>query len=796
MGRIKIYSFLFFLAFFSSFAFAQFSCNEKMCLYPLNISQNISDLKFKTTFLVFNNNTNESCFDIRAYIVGESSSNDWQENNIINYSQNKTFNYTVKIGEISEIEEKDVSIYARYCGNSSSKITLKIPVNLTKIIAKPKIENIYSMQENNLLRVNVTLENPDDDENVSGNFYIKLECEGDELQRKEIDFLKLQYDKTINYSFEFNISDYVSGEYKLYARYSYNNSYFDTSISKSKYINVSGIGEDLKISQIISNKTLSSNPVNISFFINNTGENFYQIGTEIKIYDLKTTGGKIDYSFSCGSKNISKGMIFFNCSFFLPNETIEEEDKDITTEFHIFNQNASMSFVKKIVETISIIGWEDIGEPEFEVKTNTTTLLFNSFSVVHAQFSSGSFSQRLRFVCYASPKSVLADLGGTKINSDFCNKNTAIQLNTESGKNYDIFIPVFAYPNCDNYYDAGEYAGYCRICKYDSNENKWSYYSSSSKYRKEFTINIYGQNACLVNTIYESSGCSDEDNTASSKTTGGYIFENVVAPKTAKRNEKINVSFILKNTASTKKTCKVKSYIYLSQKTANVGGWSPNEIEAELNAYESKYIVLENTIKSDIDERNYNYRLRATDSDTAKQTDYTASIQIKGTEKKEEINSAESKSIMSYEQNEKESTDNNAELFCSVNNDKIKVVIKNNHESALNFSLYVFGLKNEEKHYVIKRQKTIYFNSQNKDSKVFFIINYEINSTEKYAACSVSINKTTAYKANEEKIMPNIADKKQKENKITGRTIYVKKKGVIDGFVDWLKRVFESNNSS
>ena len=44
--------------------------------------------------------------------------------------------------------------------------------------------------------------------------------------------------------------------------------------------------------------------------------------------------------------------------------------------------------------------------------------------------------------------------------------------------------------------------------------------------------------------------------------------------------------------------------------------------------------------------------------------------------------------------------------------------------------------------------------------------------------------------------MPNIADKKQKENKITGRTIYVKKKGVIDGFVDWLKRVFESNNSS
>ncbi|MCK5176523.1 MAG: hypothetical protein KAQ92_02245 [Candidatus Aenigmarchaeota archaeon] len=784
MGVIKIY-FVFVVLFFSSVAFAQFSCNEKICLYSSDVAQNISNLKFETTFNVFNNNTNESCFDIRAYIVGQSTGNDWLENNIINYSQNKTFNYTIKLGEIQAIEQKDISIYARYCSDSSSKTTIKIPVALTKIIAKPKIENIYAVQENNLLHVNTTFENPDDDENVSGSFYIKLECEGEELQRKEIDFLELQYNKTCNYSFAFNVSDYVSGEYKLYARYTYNNSYFDTCISKSKYTNISGMGDDLKISQIIWNKTISSDPTNISFFLNNTGENFYQIDTKIKIYDLKTSDGKIDYSFSCDSKNISKEMISFNCSFCLPNETIEENEKEITTEFHIFNQNKSIDFVKKIIEIVSISGLEDIGEPEFELKTNTTTLLFNSFSLVHAHFSSGSFSQKLRFVCYASPKSVLSDLDGIKISSDFCNKNTATQINTESGENYDIFIPIFSYPNCDNYYDAGEYKGYCRICKYDLNENKWSYYSSSSKYRREFTININGQNACALNTITESCSCSD-NNEVSSKTKGDYIFENVVAPKTAKRNEKIDISFILKNTVSTKKTCKVRSYIYLSQKTANIGGWSPNEKQVELNAYESKYIVLDNTIKPNINEGTYNYRLRVIDSDTAKQIDYTTNIQIKGIEKKEEIKSVESKSNAFYDegQNEKESEEKDAELFCSVSDEKIKVVIKNNHKSALNFSLFIFGLKNKEKHYFIKRQKTIYFSSKNNDSKIFFIIKYKIDNIEKYSACSVFINKTTENKTNEEKSILNISDKKQKENQITGRTIHVKKKGVIDGFVD------------
>ncbi|MCK5176378.1 MAG: hypothetical protein KAQ92_01510, partial [Candidatus Aenigmarchaeota archaeon] len=346
----------------------------------------------------------------------------------------------------------------------------------------------------------------------------------------------------------------------------------------------------------------------------------------------------------------------------------------------------------------------------------------------------------------------------------------------ERGENYDVFIPIFAYPNCDQYYDTGEYALSCRICRYNKAECKWEDYSD---FREETQIEISGQNECPIKTITKTYGTGN----SATPTYGSYDIENVNLQKIAKRNEKINISFTLKNTESKTKICKVKSYIYSSQKIANTGGWIPNEKEIHLGAYGSKKIILENTIKEDIEEGFYNYRIRVTDWTTGKKTDSTSGIEIKGI--------LEWNGTSSDNAKEQKSSNTGAELSCSNADEKIKVVIKNKHKEEINFTLHSFGLTEKEKTYSIKRQKTLYFNSINSDSEVFFIAEYNFDNVKKYTACSVLTNKTiktSIFNADENSFTNNLSIK-QNENTITGRTIHVKKKGLIDSLVGWLKNI-------
>ena len=317
----KTYALFMFFAvilFFSSFVFADFICQRDICIYETDIQKNISDLKFNISFNIFNNNSNKICFDIGAWVVKLGTN--WTENININYSQNKTFkNYNVKISQIPAIEQRNILINVRDCQNHSKKTTLKIPVNLTKIIAKTNIENIYWKHENNKLFANVSIRNYDDDQNVSGDFYIKLEHNKKELDRKE-KHIEAEFNKSLNYSFEFNTSEFLGGIYRLYAHYKYNNSYFDTKTSKEdKNVYIDGIGSDLEINcsfKDLKNKNISFNPANISFFINNTGNNSYSINTSIKINDIKTSSGEIDYFILCSSKNLShKNNISFNLRY-------------------------------------------------------------------------------------------------------------------------------------------------------------------------------------------------------------------------------------------------------------------------------------------------------------------------------------------------------------------------------------------------------------------------------------------------------------------------------------------------
>jgi len=581
----------------------------------------------------------------------------------------------------------------------------------------------------------------------------------------------------------------LAGEYKCYARFNLDESSKNKTgksyIISTAFFNYAGIGNIFIDSWNISSLNLAINDtLNATIIVTNNESKPYNVSAYMIIEKLKTaTGGESNEVIYCNTTSIMNNTSHsITCNWTVPHDSITQIVK-IYSKI-IFNVGEEM--IEKLGEkkTIDIVGLPDLGEPKFELKTSELNILFNSFSIAHTVFSSGNYNQDFKFVCYGYPKKVLADLNGAKITSDFCNKNTAILINAQRNKTYNIFIPVFAYPNCDEYYSMGQYSGYCRLCKYNPNENKWEYYSSHSNYKSEFTININGQNECQTKIITQSSGCS-ENYEESAQANSQYIFEKVIAPQLAKRNEKINISFTLKNTESKTKICTVKSYIYLLQKTANIGGWSPNEKEISLEAYESKKIILENTIKEDIEEGLYNYRIRITDEATGKKTDSTSGIEIKGILKQNESTGSGIKTQKPTQYNE-------AELDCSNTEDKIKVVLKNRHEQEINFTLHVFGLMEKEKTYSIKRQKTLYFNNKNAESKIFFIAEYVFENEKKYIACALLPGKANETGIFEDIPLPEYNAPLMQENKITGRIIHVKKKGIINTFADWIKMIFIS----
>ncbi|OYT33778.1 MAG: hypothetical protein B6U87_02970, partial [Candidatus Aenigmarchaeota archaeon ex4484_52] len=304
-----------------------------------------------------------------------------------------------------------------------------------------------------------------------------------------------------------------------------------------------------------------------------------------------------------------------------------------------------------------------------------------------------------------------------------------------------------------------------------------------------FTINFNGQNKCTTKNIVKSCSCLDEEdkNERAGKT---YAFFDVMTPKDAKRNQIINISFVLKNKKSIANRCKVKSYIFIKQKTANIGGWSPNEKTISLKPYESKKIILENTIKSNIKEDKYKYRIRATDSKTGERVDYTTDIIINRTLP------PTTKKIKNNEKSKSNKIDNRnkVEINCTKKQDKIKIVIKNKYRQKINFTLFNFGLNNTPKTYLINRQKTIHFNTKNIDSKLFFIAEYTINNTKKYAACSVFLNSTQQTQNNRFDKINKSKEKNYNQNKITGRTIFIEKKGFLRRIINWINNILTSNN--
>ena len=173
-----------------------------------------------------------------------------------------------------------------------------------------------------------------------------------------------------------------------------------------------------------------------------------------------------------------------------------------------------------------------------------------------------------------------------------------------------------------------------------------------------------------------------------------------------------------------------------------------------------------------------------TDWTTGKKTDSTSDIEIKGILKQNDTgNDAKTQKSIQF---------NDAELNCSNANDKIKVVLKNKHGQEINFTLHVFGLIEKEKTYSIKRQKTLYFDYENEDKKVFFTAEYDFENEKKYIACAVLPGKVNKSGIFEDTPLFEYNLSSVQENKITGRIIHVEKKGIINSFVDWMKNILKN----
>ena len=98
----------------------------------------------------------------------------------------------------------------------------------------------------------------------------------------------------------------------------------------------------------------------------------------------------------------------------------------------------------------------------------------------------------------------------------------------------------------------------------------------------------------------------------------------------------------------------------------------------------------------------------------------------------------------------------------------------------------------KEKTYSIKRQKTLYFNNKNAESKIFFIAEYVFENEKKCIACAILPEKANETGIFEDTPLTEYNAPLMQENKITGRIIHVKKKGIINTFADWIKMIFIS----